>query len=132
MKIEVIVFKCPVIRRRHPRGCLRDFKKCRSPVATALWAVCSRGKDSADKYRPQAGGYNRQLRAEDDYGLSRTDEQDWPLFLGDTAFALQADRKSLYMFSFLDRFEASLRNTILIYTNDACADWILVLRVDRP
>ena len=36
------------------------------------------------------------------------------------------------MFRLLDRFEANLRDTILIYSNDACANWILVLGIDRP
>src|SRR5215475_7266555 len=36
------------------------------------------------------------------------------------------------MFRFLDRLEANLRDTILIYSNDACANWIFVLGIDRP
>ena len=36
------------------------------------------------------------------------------------------------MFRFLDRFEANLRDTVLIYSNDAGADRILVLGIDRP
>src|SRR5512132_4647219 len=62
----------------------------------------------------------------------RTDEQNGPLFFGDTTFAFQADRKGLYMFRLLNRLEANLRNTILIYPNNTCANWILVLGVDRP
>ena len=36
------------------------------------------------------------------------------------------------MFRFLDRFEANLRDTVLIYSNDAGADRILVLGIDGP
>src|SRR4029078_6607302 len=36
------------------------------------------------------------------------------------------------MFRFLDRLEANLCNAILIYPNNTCADWILVLGIDRP
>src|SRR5206468_11514556 len=62
----------------------------------------------------------------------RTDEQNRSLFFGDTTFAFQADRKSLYMFCLLNRLEANLRNTILIYPHNTCANWILVLGIDRP
>src|SRR5206468_5595207 len=62
----------------------------------------------------------------------RTDEQNRSLFFGDTTFAFQADRKSLYMFRLLNRLEVNLRNTILIYPHNTCANWILVLGIDRP
>src|SRR5512132_3522541 len=62
----------------------------------------------------------------------RTDEQNRSLFFGDTTFAFQADRKGLYMFRLLNRLEANLRNTILIYPHNTCANWILVLGIDRP
>src|SRR4029453_2618835 len=61
-----------------------------------------------------------------------TNEQNGSLFFRDTTFAFQADRKSFYVFRFFDRPEANLRNTILIYPNNACANWIFVLGVDRP
>src|SRR5439155_93703 len=62
----------------------------------------------------------------------RTDEQNRSLFFGDTTFAFQADRKGLYMFRLLNRLEANLRNTILIYPHNTCANWIFVLGIDRP
>src|SRR4029450_11908233 len=61
-----------------------------------------------------------------------TDEQNRSLFFGDTTFAFQADRKGLYMVRLLNRLEAKLRNTILIYPHNACANWILMLGIDRP
>src|SRR5438034_2671933 len=61
-----------------------------------------------------------------------TDEQNRSLFFGDTTFAFQADRKGLYMLRLLNRLEANLRNTILIYPHNTCANWILVLGIDRP
>src|SRR5512132_547732 len=61
-----------------------------------------------------------------------TDEQNRPLFFGDTTFTFQADRKGLYMLRLFNRLEANLRNTILIYPHNTCANWILVLGVDRP
>src|SRR5258707_7592455 len=61
-----------------------------------------------------------------------TDEQNRSLFFGDTTFAFQADRKGLYMLRLLNRLEANLRNTILIYPHNTCADWVLVLGIDRP
>src|SRR4029450_4375626 len=36
------------------------------------------------------------------------------------------------MFRLLNRLEANLRNTILIYPNNTRTNWILVLGVDRP
>src|SRR4029453_17157696 len=62
----------------------------------------------------------------------RTDEQNRSLFFGDTTFAFQTDRKGLYMLRLLNRLEANLRNTILIYPHNTCANWILVLGIDRP
>src|SRR5437773_743064 len=62
----------------------------------------------------------------------RPNEQNGSLFFGDAAFALQADRKGLHVLRFLNRLEANLRDPILIYPNDTCANWILVLRIDCP
>src|SRR4030095_6834494 len=62
----------------------------------------------------------------------RTDEQNRSLFFGDTTFAFQTDLKGLYMLRLLNRLEANLRNTILIYPHNTCANWILVLGIDRP
>src|SRR6266513_2498135 len=62
----------------------------------------------------------------------RTDEQNGSLLFGDTTYAFQADRKGLYMFRLLNRLEANLRNTVLIYPHNTCANWILVLGIDRP
>src|SRR4030095_9773620 len=62
----------------------------------------------------------------------RTDEQNRSLFFGDTTFAFQTDLKGLYMLRLLNRLETNLRNTILIYPNNTCANWILVLGIDRP
>ena len=36
------------------------------------------------------------------------------------------------MFRLLNGLEANLRDTILIYPNNTCANWILVLGIDRP
>ena len=68
------------------------------------------------------------------YELSHVvpDEQNWSLFFGDATFAFQADRKGLYMLRLLNRLEANLRNTILIYPYNTCANWILVLGINRP
>src|SRR4029077_16896866 len=61
-----------------------------------------------------------------------SNEQNGSLLFGDTTFAFQADGKGLYMFRLLNRLEANLRDTILIYSNDARANRILVLGIDRP
>src|SRR5215472_12811682 len=61
-----------------------------------------------------------------------TDEQNGSLLFGDTTFTFQADCKSFYMFRFLNRLEANLRNTVLIYSHNTCANWILVLGIDCP
>src|SRR4029450_3967482 len=62
----------------------------------------------------------------------RTDEQDGSLLFGDATFALQADRKGLYLFRLLNGLETNLRNTVLIYPHNTCANWILALGNDRP
>src|SRR4029077_2511581 len=62
----------------------------------------------------------------------RTDEQNRSLLFGGTTFAFQADRKSFYIFRFLNRLEANLRNTVLIYPHNTCANWVLVLGIDGP
>src|SRR5262249_5405895 len=62
----------------------------------------------------------------------RTDEQNGSLLFGDATFAFQADRKSFHMLCLLNRLEANLRNTVLIYPHNTCANWILVLGIDRP
>src|SRR5262249_4772734 len=61
-----------------------------------------------------------------------TDEQNRPLLFGDPTFTLQADGKRFYMFRFVHRLEANLRNPILIYPHHTCANWIFVLGIDRP
>src|SRR4030095_13031378 len=62
----------------------------------------------------------------------RTDEQNGSLLFGDTTFAFQTDRKAFYMFRLLNRLEANLCNTVLIYPHNTCANWILVLGIDCP
>src|SRR5204862_4106339 len=63
---------------------------------------------------------------------SRTEYQNVSILFVDTTFSFQADRKGLYLFRLLNRLEANLRNTILIYPHNTCANWILVLGIDRP
>src|SRR4029450_2701387 len=62
----------------------------------------------------------------------RTDKQDRSLLFWDATFAFQADRKSFHVLRLLHRLETNLRNTVLIYPHNTCADWILVLGIDRP
>src|SRR6476646_2457749 len=62
----------------------------------------------------------------------RTDEQNGSLLFGDATFALQADCKSFHMFRLFNWLEANLRNAVLIYPHNTCANWILVLGIDCP